>query len=118
MQTMRANYPTLLGIALLLVNSACNRSAQPDASAPPAPDESKALVGQWRNMDGTWFYGRSFLVIFSIYSILTAITLRRFTGSHNRPQSPRSAAFTPPQAPHRMAREWFLLRFTMDIEAA
>ena len=51
---MRANHLTLLGIALLLVNSACNRSAQPDASAPPAPDESKALVGQWRNMDGTW----------------------------------------------------------------
>ena len=46
-------------LTLLIAGSACNQSARPDASTPnssaaAAPDESKALVGQWRNVNGTW----------------------------------------------------------------
>ena len=53
--------PILLRIillALLLGGSACNRATSPDASAPnssaPAAPTASPLVGQWRNMEGTW----------------------------------------------------------------
>lgn len=55
-------YPTLFRIALLalmLGGGACNRSAPPDVAAPTspapaAPALAPALVGQWRNANGTW----------------------------------------------------------------
>src|SRR5262249_37094030 len=58
----RGKRVTLLRIAplvLLLGTSACTRSAPPDAAArtSPAPAASagaQALVGQWRNANGTW----------------------------------------------------------------
>lgn len=55
-------YLTLLHIALLallLGGGACNRPASPDVAAPTspapaAPASAPALVGQWRNANGTW----------------------------------------------------------------
>jgi hypothetical protein len=58
-KTSSAHYLTIPRIALLALPlgvGACNRSAPPDAATitAPAPAASSALVGQWRNMDGTW----------------------------------------------------------------
>jgi len=52
-------YRTLLCIVLLFCNGACNRSAPPEVTAasspaPVTPALAPALVGQWRNPDGTW----------------------------------------------------------------
>jgi hypothetical protein len=46
-------------LALLLGSGACNRSAPLDAAvptspAPVVPASASALVGQWRNANGTW----------------------------------------------------------------
>ena len=46
-------------LALLLGGGACNRSdssdaAAPTSPAPAAPASASALVGQWRNVKGTW----------------------------------------------------------------
>src|SRR5262245_50230832 len=56
------SYLKLLHIALLalvLGAGGCNRSAPPDVAArsspaPAAPAPASALVGQWRNVNGTW----------------------------------------------------------------
>jgi hypothetical protein len=54
------NENTLLRLALLtllLFGGACNREpevAAPAFTAPDAPAAASALVGQWRNVKGTW----------------------------------------------------------------